>query len=370
MKSIAAARLAASLALPVLCHGFDLTEDDNSGGRSMAGAIFSGPGIDIVNWDKFAALGAVGTFEDGPFGIGNGAILTTGELTGALPEGDRDVDNRNGDDGSLNYYCDASGKNAAVIYTGLMLQPGYNGLRIEFIFATNEADDGNPDTISILNAFTTTTQLAKFKGQRITAQSLIAMSPNAISPPDSVTGYARSTPPLVLTIPGSSESQIDLYFAVCDSGDGQNDSAFLIKGYACTDCELTPDGPEVNYVKQTTTLERGETPYTQTIPASDTTSGTFIYFVAPEETTTTTAAEETTLATTTNSPIDATTETAPESTTTAETSTAIESTGTTTAAGPDTTTKAVTSDQESSTDITSDQTTTRSSPCRPRRRRH
>ncbi|KAF4993768.1 hypothetical protein FGRMN_6242 [Fusarium graminum] len=342
MKSVAAARLATFLALPVLSYGFDLTEDDNSGGKSMANAIFNGPGVDVVNWDKYAALGAVGTFEDGPFGIGNGAILTTGELAGAFPEGDRDVDNHNGDDGSLNYYCDASGKNAAVIYAGLMLQPGYNGLRIEFVFATNEADE---------------------------SENYRAITDRNVS---------------ICYIPTRQRHGLRKVYSatgVCDSGDGQNDSAFLIKGYACKDCELTPDGPEVNYVKQTTTLERGETPYTQTIPASDTTSGTFIYFVAPEETTTTTAAEETsaadttttaaeetTLATTTNGPADTTTETVPESTTTAETSTAIEVTDTTTAAGSDTTTKAVTSDQETSTDSTSDQTTTRSSPCRPRRR--
>ncbi|GKU21374.1 hypothetical protein FLAG1_08004 [Fusarium langsethiae] len=87
-------------------------------------------------------------------------------------------------------------------------------------------------------------------------------------------------------------------------GSGYDDSTFLVKGYACTDCDLTPNGAEINYVKQTITLERGEESYTQTIAASGTTLGTFIYFVAPEETTTTLAMETNTadMATTTAVP--------------------------------------------------------------------
>ncbi|KAM0306257.1 hypothetical protein HYE67_002269 [Fusarium culmorum] len=216
----------------------------------------------------------------------------------------------------------------------------------------------------------------------------IAKDPNAIFLPDSLTEYSKSTPPLVVTIPAVPELQADIYIAICDKGNSGDDSALLIKGYGCTDCASTPNGAEINYVKQTTTLERGEQPYTQTIPASGTESGTFIYFVAPETTTTTMAAETTTADTTTTTTIaeDTTTTSAaadvPADTTSSDGSTTTNdeaSVGSTTAmvtdpttsTGLGTTTEFATTDEPTSTvESTSEQTTTKLTPCRPRRHLH
>ncbi|KAF5239996.1 hypothetical protein FAUST_4580 [Fusarium austroamericanum] len=387
MRSVEARRLAAFLALPFLCNGFTVTVDRDTTGKSVAQAIFNGPGLTLVNWELRAPADSLGTFTDGPFGIGNGGILTTGQASGAMPGGDGNVDN--GGDG-LADFCGANSRNAAIVYAGVIPGAGYNGIRIEFIFATNEPDGGNPDNIAIFNFDNNPPQIAKFNGQEINAQSSIAKDPNTIFPPDSLTGYSRSTPPLVLTVPVVPELQADIYIAICDKGNSGDDSALLIKGYGCTDCASAPNGAEINYVKQTTTLGRGEQPYTQTISASGTESGTFIYFVAPETTTTTMAAEtttaDTTTTTTTTMAEDTTTTSAaadvPTDTTSSDGSTTTNdgaSVGSTTAmvtdpttsTGLGTTTEFATTDEPTSTvESTSEQTTTKRSPCRPRRHLH
>ncbi|KAF4450808.1 putative membrane protein ycf1 [Fusarium austroafricanum] len=291
-------------------------------GQSLANAIFNGPGLSVVNWDFTATSGSYGSFSDGPFGIGNGGIPTTGLFDG---------------------YCGPYSKNAAVLYAGVYLESGYNGLKFEFILATQEPDGGQPDSISILTYVNSGNELARDgSGNRITAQSAVAKDPDAIFPPDSLTGYSRT---------------------------------------ACVDCELTPNGAEVNYVKETTTLARGEQPYTSTIPASGTASGTCIYFVAPEETTTTSAetttttTEQTTTAdttTSTNEPTDTTTtvstvkqsETTTDNTSSQITLSTTQSTGTTkdkTSSGTALTTSQFTDTTTSSgSDSTSDGKTTTS----------
>ncbi|OBS25278.1 hypothetical protein FPOA_05811 [Fusarium poae] len=214
----------------------------------------SGPGLSVVNWDRTTIAGSVGTFTDDPFGIGDNATLTTGPASGALPVGDGSIDNQGG---ASQDYCSAGSKDASVIYAGLLLDAGYNGLRIEFVFATNK-----PVGISIFSFTNGLEQIARFNGQNITSQSSIAKSPNAIFIADSVTGYSKSTAPLVVTLLAVPYSQADLYIVVCDQGDSGNDSAFLIKGRACSDCESTPGGAEINYVKQTTTHKQSR-PRTQ-----------------------------------------------------------------------------------------------------------
>ncbi|KAG8673079.1 hypothetical protein FPOAC1_006382 [Fusarium poae] len=136
--------------------GFTAVTVDNDGGRTIANAIFSGPGLSVVNWDRTTIAGSVGTFTDDPFGIGDNATLTTGPASGALPVGDGSIDNQGG---ASQDYCSAGSKDASVIYAGLLLDAGYNGLRIEFVFATNK-----PVGISIFSFTNGLEQIARFNG--------------------------------------------------------------------------------------------------------------------------------------------------------------------------------------------------------------
>ncbi|CAG2017773.1 unnamed protein product [Fusarium graminearum] len=122
MRSTSIKSLAACLALPFLSHGFTVIVDNESSAENL-----------------LTAAGSSGSFTDGPFGIGAGGILTTGKLSGALPGGNGNIDNGFGNQGQLDYICDATDtQNAAVVYGRVKVNPGYNGVRLEFIFTTNE----------------------------------------------------------------------------------------------------------------------------------------------------------------------------------------------------------------------------------------
>ncbi|KAF4994654.1 hypothetical protein FGRMN_5651 [Fusarium graminum] len=343
--------------LASLSTGFTVQVENGAFGEVLARAAFSQQEVSVVS-SLSAAPNSVGTFTDGPFGIGNGVILTTGLATGALPQGNREVDNGYRNDGSFDSYCGPDSMNPVLFTIGadISLVAGAKGVRIDFIFATNEPNSfrGAPDSIGILYPYYQGKQFASDKtGNRITAMSSYTRAPNTIFPPNSVTGYARSTPPLFITIPTPTAAGIIyLYFSVCDIGDGFQDSAFLFKATTCTDCDLTPNGAEINYVKQTSTLKSGEQPYTSTIPASGTQSGTYIVFVEPEPATTTTTEEETTTGITTT--VDATT-TVEDTTTTTEEATTID---TTTIADSTTTASEITPTTTTTEEVTTIDTTT------------
>jgi hypothetical protein len=80
---------------------------------------------------------SMGTFTDGPFGLGSGGILTSGKATGAYTSGDRNVDTGIG----VGYdgVCAPGTQNINALQVELQLEPGFNGVRIEFVFATQEA---------------------------------------------------------------------------------------------------------------------------------------------------------------------------------------------------------------------------------------
>ncbi|KAL6922240.1 hypothetical protein ACHAPO_002997 [Fusarium lateritium] len=116
----------------VKCAGFTVT---TSSPNEFANAIISGPGLSVVDVpNKIAPEQSIGTFTDGPFGIGNGGIISTGYATRALESEYRSRDN--GGAGSETF-CGGTGyHNAVGIVTQLQLDTGYNGLTVEFIFAT------------------------------------------------------------------------------------------------------------------------------------------------------------------------------------------------------------------------------------------
>ncbi|KAF5561977.1 hypothetical protein FPHYL_5917 [Fusarium phyllophilum] len=123
---------------------------------------------------------------------------------------------------------------------------------------------------------------------QVNALSPFLLTSDVIVPPDSLTGYTRSSPPLVRTILDPSGGSLILIISACDVGDAFNDSGFLLRAEGCVDCDFGSDEVEINYVYSTTTLPPGEQLYTSTVPALDTVSGTFIVFVEPTGVTTTT----------------------------------------------------------------------------------
>ncbi|QPC69492.1 hypothetical protein HYE68_000244 [Fusarium pseudograminearum] len=352
---------ALSVLLPV-SSAFSVTATNDA--NSLASAIL-GQGITLLQASFSGASISSGSFSDGPFGIGSGAILTSGSAIGALPNGDHYVNN--GAPGS-DTYCGPNTFNAALLTVDFFLDPTYSGIRFEFIFASEE-EGGSADPMGI---FIGDTQYAKdTDGQRITATNCYVLRPLAITPPNSVTSYPGSSPPLWIDILTSGAQT--MVIAICDQGDSEWDSALLIKAEGCVDCDTDM---RLAYVTTTTTLDAGEVPYTSTITASGTVSGTIEIGVlaATTEVATTTADDETTttmadLTTTavngitTTTAEEATSTTAEESTTTTAdvtiTTTAVESTtnaeGTSTTAAEETT---ATTDETTTTAVDAVTTTT------------
>ncbi|KAJ4123004.1 hypothetical protein NW768_009996 [Fusarium equiseti] len=332
--------LVTSAVLLPACQAFSVTATNDA--NTLASAIF-GDGITVLQAAFSGAAISSGTFTDGPFGIGNGGILTSGAAVGALPNGNHYVNN--GAPGS-DTYCGPNTFNAALLTVDILVGTGFSGLRVEAILASEE-EGGSADPVGI---FLNSQQYARDpSGNRLTATSPWLAAPLGIRPPNSVTSYPGSTPPFWIDI--LTQGAQTMVIAICDQSDAEWDSGLLLNVEACTDCD-----PEVRlaYVTTTTTLAAGEATFTSTTAASGTVSGTIRIGVAPEETTTTTAEETTTTAADTTTTAEETTTTAEEATTTTadETTTTAAETTTTTVSEETTTTA------EEVTTTTADEITT------------
>ncbi|RSL98684.1 hypothetical protein CDV31_012469, partial [Fusarium ambrosium] len=322
------------------CLGFSVTQSSDA--TTLANAIF-GTGITILQASFSGAAISSGTFTDGPFGIGTGAILTSGAAVGALPGGDHYVNN--GAAGS-DTWCGPNTFNAAILTVDILVQPGFSGVEFEYIVASEEEGGqvnsaSSPDPIGI---FVGGTQYAVDQnGDRMTATSGWLAFPYVIVPPNSVTSYPGSSPPFLQAVVGAGAQTVVI--AICDFSDTEWDSGLLIKANGCDDCNTDF---RLAYVTTTVTTT---TTGTSTQTASGTVSGTIFVSVlaattTSEEPTTTTAAETTTTA--------AETTTAETTTTTEMTTTAMETT--TTAA--ETTTETTTAETTTAETTTTEETTT------------
>ncbi|KAF4438919.1 hypothetical protein FACUT_4547 [Fusarium acutatum] len=281
-------------------------------GNVLASAIF-GTGISVISASFTGASDSSGTFTDGPFGMGDAAILTSGAAVGALPDGDHYVNN--GAAGSVTYCGGSSSYDAATLTADIMLLPGFGGMRFEVVMALEESG-GASDPIGIF--LNNQNYDLDGNGNRLTAVSPWMSQPLMIVPPNSVTSYPGSSQPYWTDVPSLPGVPQTVVVAICDSGDAGWDAALMIKAEACVGCNAPF---RLAYVTTTTTLAAGDTPYTSTITASGTVSGTIEIGVTAEETSTTTAEPTTTTVadeTTTTSEEPPTSTTQDESTTTSQ----------------------------------------------------
>ena len=122
----------ASAALLSVCRAFSVQTSGDA--NALAGAIF-GQGITVLQASYSGASVASGLFTDGPFGIGNAAILTSGSADGALPGGDHFVNN--GAPGS-DQYCNTGTYNATILTADVIVNAGFTGVTFEIILASEE----------------------------------------------------------------------------------------------------------------------------------------------------------------------------------------------------------------------------------------
>ena len=126
-----------SATLLSVCHGFGITQTNNA--NSLADAIF-GQGVTALNGAAFSGSSASsGTFSDGPFGIGSGGIFTTGAVSGASSGGNNKCDNgAPGGNGPFGTDFCPDSFNTAILRVPFAVDNGYNGVRVQFILASEE----------------------------------------------------------------------------------------------------------------------------------------------------------------------------------------------------------------------------------------
>ncbi|KAJ4170439.1 hypothetical protein NW754_006577 [Fusarium falciforme] len=248
-------RLIASAILLSLGVGFTIVT--NADGNTLGNAMMPGSGITLLSGSYTGASVASGTFSDGPFGISSGTILTSGRADGATVPGS---DNDNAQPG----YMGGNTFDAAVLSLDISISPPFTGFELEFAFASNDYG-GNNDALRVdvaSNSLTTIFDLV----------NPFMDPPYSITPPNSLTKYDKSSPPVLIGF-ATGSGIVNVKIAVYDLNDGFEDSAALIRMRGCVNC---PAGPEINYETKTVTVTPGEAEYFSTVKASGTATGYYI----------------------------------------------------------------------------------------------
>ncbi|KAM0216612.1 hypothetical protein ACHAPA_005761 [Fusarium lateritium] len=115
------------------CSGITIAASSNT--SSLANALFNGPGLTVLSGASYSGNTQVsGIFDNGPYGIGNGAILITGQAVRALPGGSISVNDWGS--GSPSYGGTSSTSDVAALAVNIDVDIGYDGELVEIILAS------------------------------------------------------------------------------------------------------------------------------------------------------------------------------------------------------------------------------------------
>ncbi|RSM06971.1 hypothetical protein CDV31_008813 [Fusarium ambrosium] len=256
--------------------------------QTVANAIFtSGVSVTSASWNAGFSENAVGTFTNGPLGVASGGILTTGGSKDAAEYQAYSLNIENGA-GASQSYCGEGSLDAAVLSVDIEVQQGFNGVEVEFVLASEEYSYQHADPIGI---YLDGEQFAlNPDGSRITAKSYYLSSERAIVNPHqflnypSWSTYAASSKPLIMGIAAAPGAHT-MVFAICDTVDGQHDSALFVRAKGCKDCVADV---KIHYLTQTTTAA---STFTSTIEPISASAGTVLIGVTADPTTTATSSE-------------------------------------------------------------------------------
>ncbi|XXX78225.1 choice-of-anchor L domain-containing protein [Sorangium sp. So ce134] len=234
----------------LLCLGyggsaFGLTIGTTNDAGSLASSLLAtGGAINVTSMSYTGAATASGTYSDGPLGIADGAILTSGSASLALPPGspsDSQVNSLPGD--SL---CDAlvpglESHDAAKLTINFDLAPGFSGISFQSIFGSEEYPLflGDPRFNDVYGVYLDGVQIVFDENNApITVNGPFFSGGSVVVAPATETGYNGSTGLLTtqaLAAPGAHVLEI----VICDGGDGSFDSGVFIGGLggcvgACT----------------------------------------------------------------------------------------------------------------------------------------
>lgn len=237
LRRLSAASLAiSSLAIVSSAHALNVSPTDNA--QALADAIMgSGSAITVTSVSYSGAAAASGLYSDGPLGMADGALLTSGSAVNALPPDDSGATTTaNGLPGHA--LCDAlipgyTSYDATVLTINFDLAPLFNGIQFNSVFGSEEYPEWVGTSFNDVYGVYLNGQQVAFddNGQPITINGPFFSGASVVFPPANGTEYDGTTGILNTRAPlaGGSTGNV-LQIVICDGGDTAYDSGAFITG--------------------------------------------------------------------------------------------------------------------------------------------
>jgi cysteine-rich repeat protein len=108
----------------------------------LAASIVKGAGVSVVSASYTGADGACGTYIDGPLGMPDGIVMTSGAALNALPP-NSDAATSTVNDGGTDALCSQltapyAANDVARLDVVIELEPGYDGIDLQYLFGSEE----------------------------------------------------------------------------------------------------------------------------------------------------------------------------------------------------------------------------------------
>lgn len=214
--------------------------------NALAKALL-GEGLTLVSATFSGAASSAGLYTQGPLGIRNSIVLTTGDAVDVIPGPGTAGEISKSKNTAGNSMCrDLNGGtetyDAALLSMNVILKPGFSGFSSEFIFTTEEYPEWvGYDFNDVVGIFIDGHQIAHdTDGNHISVSGPSFMPGSVLTPPASGSSMDGSTPILwsgYTAAPGP--HKIDI--VICDTADTLIDSALFVAIDGCTgDCQSKP----------------------------------------------------------------------------------------------------------------------------------
>lgn len=225
---------------------------DNDPDHLINALLVPGTGITVKSVTFTGAPTAVGLYTDGPFGIANGIILASGDVTNALPP-----DESSGTTTAFELpgcpWCDDIipgyvSYDAAILEIVFDVDDSAKSISFDFVFGSEEYPEyvGSPFN-DVYGAYLNGVQISfDADGNPITINGPFFSGPYVHTPPDNGLEYDGSTTRLTTmasVTPGSTDNT--LVFIVCDAGDYILDSGVML---AKLESDVTPSDSTITGV--------------------------------------------------------------------------------------------------------------------------
>ncbi|MBI5610035.1 MAG: choice-of-anchor L domain-containing protein [Deltaproteobacteria bacterium] len=214
----------------------------------LAQALLGTSGIELISATYSGGDAASGTYANGPLGIANGIVVTSGAAAVALPPNDASGAGMNNGSGG-DALCDSIAPgamflDAAKLTVNFKIKSGMSGIRLDYVVGSEEYPEyAKPefDYNDVVGVFVDGKNVAldangkpiSIKGPFFTGTSVIV---------ENGTQYDGSTPRLVAKV-GLDDPTIvhTLTIVVCDAGDGNFDTGVFAAGLVgCSgDCAVS-----------------------------------------------------------------------------------------------------------------------------------